>query len=160
MKVLLFEKGELGGVCLNRGCIPMKSFLYCSDIWNRSRYWKAGEEPFALRQAVEYGRGNVEKLKKNLAYMLNRDSIEVRREEVRDIRKKQKFELETEQGVYRADELVVAVGSEECVPSIDGLRAALGNGTAVLGSELFAMEEIPQNVAMVPVSRGWRWPLF
>jgi pyruvate/2-oxoglutarate dehydrogenase complex dihydrolipoamide dehydrogenase (E3) component len=29
-RVLLIEKDELGGACLNRGCIPTKSFL--SDI--------------------------------------------------------------------------------------------------------------------------------
>ena len=27
-KVLLIEKGQMGGVCLNAGCIPTKAFLY------------------------------------------------------------------------------------------------------------------------------------
>jgi dihydrolipoamide dehydrogenase len=29
-KVILFEKDEMGGVCLNRGCIPTKSILLSS----------------------------------------------------------------------------------------------------------------------------------
>ena len=28
LKVLLFEKRNVGGVCLNEGCIPTKTFLY------------------------------------------------------------------------------------------------------------------------------------
>ena len=28
LSVTLFEKAELGGVCLNEGCIPSKTFLY------------------------------------------------------------------------------------------------------------------------------------
>ena len=28
LKVVLFEKRELGGVCLNEGCIPTKTLLY------------------------------------------------------------------------------------------------------------------------------------
>ncbi len=149
LRVLLFEKGELGGVCLNRGCIPMKSFIYCSDTCHRSQNWRSGEEPFALQKAVEYGRNNVERLKKSLEYMLNRDLIEIRREEVRGIRKGQWFELETDQGVYRAEELILASGSEECIPAIDGLREALQRGTAVSGSGLFAKEEIPEKAVII-----------
>ena len=31
-KVVLFEKDELGGTCLNRGCIPTKTFLKTADM--------------------------------------------------------------------------------------------------------------------------------
>ena len=32
LKVVLFEKRELGGVCLNEGCIPTKTLLYSAKI--------------------------------------------------------------------------------------------------------------------------------
>ena len=32
--VVLFEKDKLGGTCLNRGCIPTKSFLHSSEIYS------------------------------------------------------------------------------------------------------------------------------
>ena len=32
LKVCLFEKRSLGGVCLNEGCIPTKTLLYLSLI--------------------------------------------------------------------------------------------------------------------------------
>ena len=31
--VILFEKDKLGGTCLNRGCIPTKSFLHSSELY-------------------------------------------------------------------------------------------------------------------------------
>lgn len=37
MKVCVIERREVGGTCLNRGCIPTKSFLYTSDLYARTR---------------------------------------------------------------------------------------------------------------------------
>ena len=31
-KVALVEKSELGGTCLNRGCIPTKTYLHNAEI--------------------------------------------------------------------------------------------------------------------------------
>lgn len=33
-EVTLVEKDQLGGTCLNRGCIPTKAFLACSDVFD------------------------------------------------------------------------------------------------------------------------------
>ncbi|MCQ2436915.1 MAG: dihydrolipoyl dehydrogenase [Clostridia bacterium] len=34
LKVILFEKAELGGTCLNRGCIPTKAMIHTAEIWS------------------------------------------------------------------------------------------------------------------------------
>ena len=34
LAVTLFEKRELGGVCLNEGCIPTKTLLYSAKVYN------------------------------------------------------------------------------------------------------------------------------
>lgn len=34
LKVLLIEKGQLGGTCLNRGCIPTKSLIHSAKIYS------------------------------------------------------------------------------------------------------------------------------
>jgi dihydrolipoamide dehydrogenase len=36
-KALLVEKGELGGECLNRGCIPSKALLHASNLYHQIR---------------------------------------------------------------------------------------------------------------------------
>ena len=37
LKVLLIEKDNLGGTCLNRGCIPTKSFVYDSKLLSAAK---------------------------------------------------------------------------------------------------------------------------
>ena len=34
LQVVLFEKDELGGTCLNRGCIPTKAMLHTAEVWS------------------------------------------------------------------------------------------------------------------------------
>ena len=38
LKVALFEKDELGGVCLNYGCIPTKTLLYAGRLYDHMKY--------------------------------------------------------------------------------------------------------------------------
>ena len=48
MSVVLFEGRELGGVCLNEGCIPTKTLLYSAKVYNYAK------------QAGHYGVHNTE----------------------------------------------------------------------------------------------------
>ena len=41
LSVALVEKAELGGVCLNRGCIPAKAWLHAADVYSTIK--RAGE---------------------------------------------------------------------------------------------------------------------
>ena len=36
LKTVLFEEKELGGVCLNEGCIPTKTLLYSAKLYELS----------------------------------------------------------------------------------------------------------------------------
>ena len=38
LSVVLFEKNELGGVCLNEGCIPTKTLLYSAKVYDYARH--------------------------------------------------------------------------------------------------------------------------
>ena len=50
LKVMLIEAGELGGTCLNRGCIPTKSLLQQGHDFRRAQGMRAfGIEPGSLR---------------------------------------------------------------------------------------------------------------
>lgn len=33
LRVLLVERSDLGGTCLNRGCIPSKALIHCAKVW-------------------------------------------------------------------------------------------------------------------------------
>ena len=38
LSVVLFEKREMGGVCLNEGCIPTKTLLYSAKVFDYARH--------------------------------------------------------------------------------------------------------------------------
>ena len=39
LRTALIEKDQLGGTCLNRGCIPTKSLLHAAAIFNEVQAW-------------------------------------------------------------------------------------------------------------------------
>ena len=41
LKILLFEKRSLGGVCLNEGCIPSKALLNSAKMYNHALHGAA-----------------------------------------------------------------------------------------------------------------------
>ena len=37
LKTVLFERKNIGGVCLNEGCIPTKTLLYSAKLWDNMK---------------------------------------------------------------------------------------------------------------------------
>lgn len=37
LSVVLFEKDKVGGVCLNRGCIPTKAILHSAELYEEMK---------------------------------------------------------------------------------------------------------------------------
>ena len=57
LSVVLFEKKNVGGVCLNEGCIPTKTLLYSAKIFDYTKHGKqygitVPESSFDLKQIV------------------------------------------------------------------------------------------------------------
>ena len=42
-KVAIIEANQMGGTCLNRGCIPSKALIACAEVYNR------------IKDAAEFG---------------------------------------------------------------------------------------------------------
>lgn len=139
----------MGGVCLNKGCIPMKSFLYCSGIYRWSRKWNFCDGPFIPQKAIEFGENNIIKLRNNLNYATKKDLICIKYEEIKNIQKKEEFNLSTDYETYTATNVIIAIGSEEVIPNIEGLQQAFQQNMAITSSEIFTKEEVPENVVIV-----------
>ena len=56
LRTVLIEKGELGGTCLNRGCIPTKTLVRTANLYTEmkeaEKYAISGAEPSADRKSV------------------------------------------------------------------------------------------------------------
>src|SRR5579863_5151518 len=75
-KVLLVEKRELGGECLNRGCIPSKALIHASHLYHQIRTEgpevgvKADGVAFDLAQANRWKDAVVAKERSGVAMLL------------------------------------------------------------------------------------------
>ena len=81
-KVILFEKEFLGGVCLNKGCIPTKSILHSSQVFYELKNCEslgisAGEISFDWAKVVERKNQIVERLRKGLELAFKNSKIEI-----------------------------------------------------------------------------------
>ncbi len=82
LKTAVVEKSELGGVCLNWGCIPTKALLKSAQVFNYLKH--AGEYGIALNQApvadlgamVKRSREVAAGMSKGILYLFKKNKIE------------------------------------------------------------------------------------
>ena len=86
MKVCLIEKGALGGVCINWGCIPTKALLRSAEVFDlvkKADYFGLKVQPgtIDLAESVKRSRNVALKMSKGVAFMLRRAGVDVRQGE-------------------------------------------------------------------------------
>jgi dihydrolipoamide dehydrogenase len=82
LKVCLIEKGALGGVCVNWGCIPTKALLRSAEVLelcHRAGSFgvEIGTPGFDLAAAVRRSRNVALKLSKGISFTLGRAGVEI-----------------------------------------------------------------------------------
>jgi len=119
-KTVLVEKDEIGGICLNRGCIPTKTIL--SSLKRFSGFLKGikGGE-FVAKGDVALSTENIIKRKENVVRILKNGLLsELQKAGVKIIKGFAKFEdekvLDVDGKKFSADGIVIAVGSSPLLP--------------------------------------------
>ncbi|MCL2665197.1 MAG: dihydrolipoyl dehydrogenase, partial [Defluviitaleaceae bacterium] len=156
METILFEKKNLGGVCLNEGCIPSKSLLYSAKIYenakNGSKYGVHAREIF-LNHSEVVARKNrvVKKLTGGIAASLESRKVTVVNGEAKIEGKNENggFDVICGKKTHTAKRLLIAAGSEPILPPIDGLRESLASGVAITNREILSLETVPKKLVVV-----------
>ena len=154
LSVILFEKRELGGVCLNEGCIPTKTLLYSAKVYdyaNHADKYGVAVEGAALEYAKVLKRKEkvVKKLVGGVKVKMREAAVEVVKEEAMIQGKNgEAFVISAGEASYEASHLLVCTGSEAAVPPIPGLREGLG-GIVVTNREILALEEQPESLVVI-----------
>ena len=147
-KVVLFEAGEMGGDCLNYGCVPSKAILTAAHkvhaIREASRYGITVGEP-----SVDFAKVR-ETIQTAITTIEPNDSQE--RFEgfgVKVVREYARFENEdtivSDSVEVKAKRIVVATGTRAFIPPIDGLSGApyLTNET------IWSLETLPEHLIVL-----------
>lgn len=148
--VLLFEMDELGGTCLNRGCVPTKYLSHVAELYsniNESKRYGIGVEPTGLdyEKTVAESENIVSKLREDLTNNLLQSKITI-------VKGKAKLLDETHISyngeVFEAEHIIIATGSKntdkpftECINTDELLRLKhLPDKLIILGGGVSAVE--------------------
>ena len=148
-KVALFEKNELGGTCLNVGCIPAKTLLRSArafeDVLEASRYGVSGAgTPVLDMKAVQARKQSIiATLRKGVEGMLKRAGVEIVKAEAK-VAGKGKIVADGKE--YEGANILVATGSVPACPPIPGLR---DNPKVLDSTGILALEEIPKELVII-----------
>ncbi len=158
LDTLLIEKSALGGVCLNEGCIPTKTFLYSAKIKdnaeNGGKYGVSAQSVKIDHKAVVARKNRVVKtLVAGVRSQLKAAGVALVSGEAKIIGQGEGFIVkcgeEAGEEAYEGKRLLVATGSAPAVPPVPGLKEALENGFAVTSKEMLSLDVLPENLAVI-----------
>jgi len=151
LKVLLVEKGALGGTCLNRGCIPTKCFVYDSKLFRAAKDSPVltGTDSLAVdpAQMVTRKRSVVKTLVGGLGGILSGHGINVV-SGTGQLLGRGKLRVQTTEGSahnYEARSIILATGSRPAVPPFIDVDGHFVQTT----DEALDTEELPANLIII-----------
>ena len=145
--VVLFEKDKIGGVCLNKGCIPTKSILHSSELYKQAlNAGKFGIEAenvvFDYAKVIEYKNKTVETLRKGLELALKNAKITVVHGTAEIINSKT---IECNGEIFSLKNIICAAGS--CPKIIKGLE--FDHEFILSSDDVLNLENLPQSIMIV-----------
>ena len=151
LKTVLVEKNTVGGTCLNRGCIPTKSFIYDSKLFKaaKSSPILKGAAKLSLDAAkmIERKRNVVKTMVDGLGKILKSHRIEVLQGEghLEAPGKVRVVEGNKSSQVVEARHVILANGSRPAVPPFINVDGRLVQTT----DEALETEEIPAKAVII-----------
>lgn len=153
MKVAVVERAELGGICLNWGCIPTKSLLKSAQVFEYMKH--AGDYGLAVdgeikadfEKVVARSRGVAEKMSGGIQYLFKKNKIEVINGFGKLVANKS-VEVTAEDGsktVYEAKHIILATGARSReLPNLPQ------DGKNIIGyRKALTLEKLPKSMIVV-----------
>ncbi len=124
LTVILFEKDQLGGVCLNEGCIPTKTFLYSAKLYDQTKtaakygITYSGTATPEMPKIAKRKKRVVRKLVLGIKNRLQEAGVTIISGEATII---SKHKINCNNEIYRCNKMIACTGSSTVIPPIPGL---------------------------------------
>jgi dihydrolipoamide dehydrogenase len=158
-RILLVEKGLLGGTCLNVGCIPTKALINSAKLFVHAREGEkyglvASGIGFDWAKMQEWKRDVVQKLRSGIAATEKKLGVELLAGQARllgpgrvEVRALAADGTATgEAAVHEARAIIVATGSAPAMPPIPGSK---GNPKVVDSTGILELEALPKRLCVI-----------
>ena len=151
-KVALVEMSKLGGVCLNKGCIPTKAVLKSAHSVHELQDFKSMGIDVELKgldgsQAVKRAKGISDRISKGVGFLMKKNNITVIEGYAR-LKSTTEIEVKSSKGhseVVKAANIIVATGAH--YRTFPGLEH---DDDRLIGAwEAIHMEEMPKSIGII-----------
>lgn len=152
MNVAVIEKAEIGGICLNWGCIPTKSLLKSAQVLDYARhgedYGVKIENPQPdFGAIIARSRGVAEKMSKGIQYLFKKNNITVIEGQGK-LTADKKVEVTANDGakqIYEAEHIILATGARS-----RQLPAIPQDGKRIIGyRQALTLDHLPASMLVV-----------
>jgi dihydrolipoamide dehydrogenase len=153
LSVVLFEKSELGGVCLNEGCIPTKTLLYSAKLYDNAlggaKYGiEAKEVTFDFGKMMARKQKVVKKLVGGVGMKMKEHHVTViKAAAVIKGRSTSGITITAGEDEILATNLLICTGSEAFIPPIPGLGTP--GEIIVTNREILDLKTKPESLVVI-----------
>lgn len=146
LSVVLFEKDKIGGVCLNKGCIPTKAILHSAELYEEMKCAQdmgicANEISFDYEKVVEHKDKIVEKIRKNLELALKNAGVKIVNKNAEIIN----GNVKTDDEIYKCKKIITATGSE---PK-DFPTLKFDHQFVLSSDDILNLKKLPKNILII-----------
>ena len=150
-KVVIIEKDNLGGTCLNRGCIPTKFLWQAASVKqtiSKSYEYglKSSLEPVNFQEIINKKNRLVENLVKGVSRLLTANKVDIIKGTASFKNKNElNVKTETEEISIFADKIIIATGSEtKSIPTVEYDHQKYIDSTDALN-----LTEVPKSMLVI-----------
>ncbi|MBD3419352.1 MAG: dihydrolipoyl dehydrogenase [Chitinivibrionales bacterium] len=151
MNVALVEKRNLGGVCLNEGCVPSKTILHSSKLYSHALHAQkygvsAKEVSFDLATVMQRKNKIIQALRKGIGTTMKKFKVTVEGGEGRILPKKgDDFQVQVGDKILAGKKLLITTGSEAIRIPVPGADQDF----VYTNREILDIDFIPQNFVVI-----------
>lgn len=145
--VLLIEKDNIGGVCLNKGCIPTKSIMHASEVYKQMKDSEklgihAENITLDYSKVIERKNKTIELLRKNIELALKNAKVNTIKAEGKILNKN---EICADSTIYFCSKIICATGSSPKI--IKGLE--FDHKFLLSSDDILELDKLPKSIVII-----------
>jgi dihydrolipoamide dehydrogenase len=152
LKTAIVEKSELGGICLNWGCIPTKALLKSAQVYqyikHSSEYGiKIDNVNIDFSQIIARSRNIADSMSKGVHYLMRKNKIDIIQGfgKLEDVSKIAVENIDGTVQIYTANNIIIATGARS-----KELPQLKQDGKKIIGyREALTLTELPKSMIIV-----------
>ncbi len=144
-RVAIAEQEDVGGTCVNRGCVPKKLIVYAADFALQDRLassygWSECKRQLNWSKLMQAVHQHVEKVNQSYLQKLKKEGVELLRGHATLV---DAHTVEVDEHKVTADKILIAVGGDPIKPKVPGVEHV------ITSREMFQLQQLPKRLAIV-----------